>query len=1175
AINNADKHDYLLVHYNPLQQTFVSKNFPVKFRSFDFWREEKGIAVGENGGYSFENGKWNQLHFPVSIDFKCAKFVSEEKYYICGEGGVFIESMKSTMKVIPTPHKATIRDMDFISENEGWLVGHGGMILHFKDGVLEEEIAESTNNLWAVDMLSADFGFAVGENGTILQYDGDFWDIVPLNTDIDFHDIEMLNAGNGYIVGGRGAILKYGPKPDENSGAHKFLFTDQVHIGSENLMDRITDVYGVTVADFNGDQRADAYITGYKSLNHLLINQGQGYYKNQVIESGTGGNVETRIGKEKYEYGSIAMDFDRDGDTDLFLGGKNKTSTYFTNNGHAVFKTNRESLPIESFHIIDGATGDFDEDGYPDLVLADEQKGLRLHKNLKYNRFEQIHLDSLNIPVSGIRAVKVADLNGDFHQDILAIYQNKLPIFLFNDGKNNFQKNQKDLVVGDYSGFVNSITVADFNVDGFNDFFLCTQDGRDALFIFNPLDRKFYNEAKNWGITTGGRSYSAVCADFDLNSYPDLYISKYGQDQLYLNGPGSQFREATLESVYAKAGYISGYSTGAALNDIENNGKYDLIIGNTEYWSSLLQNLNKENSYIQMRLHGIQDTREALGARIWIWPAASEHSQQNLIAHQELVLSNGLFSQNWSSLNIGLGVVGNVDVKVRFLNGDEFEFTNIARGASLEIFQDVWVNRQFFSVVRSFLQFLHTPQRILQIARFLFFLLLIFVSIRFLEKRYSWRFAHATIFAVIAIFIYAFFMSATGFFFELLPFAMLASFLGVLVVINEPLYKSNRFQAEKQHAIQEATLALSQTKRVDDAFRTVCNTLAIIQPCNFISLYIYNNEGNYFVRKAEHGLPNKNFPTRFFPERIKVDELLNTASPLSAESGFISEEKFNLPENTRIFPLVRKNVLLGLVFMRPKETHSETPVDSFNDMKNLFLQFAIALDNIRITKSLREQENIAAIGSFSGGIIHNLKNPIEGLRLIVEMLKKECAESDPHKEYIEELSAGIAELKQRLVRSVEVTHGGYEKRETVNINGIIRKLVQNYANFHYTKFDTAFAEDPILVLGDSVKLEFTFENIIQNAIDASGKGKLVEISARRTPNGLAHIEIRDHGCGIDDANFEKIFELFYSTRGKSRGLGLTLTKNIIKNHGGYIDLYSKKNEGTCFSVYLPIQTDKS
>ena len=108
-----------------------------------------------------------------------------------------------------------------------------------------------------------------------------------------------------------------------------------------------------------------------------------------------------------------------------------------------------------------------------------------------------------------------------------------------------------------------------------------------------------------------------------------------------------------------------------------------------------------------------------------------------------------------------------------------------------------------------------------------------------------------------------------------------------------------------------------------------------------------------------------------------------------------------------------------LNFLGLNDNHSNEDLIGLETIKYLLLQLAIALDNIRILRNLQEQEKIAAIGTFSSGIIHNLKNPIDGLRMIIEMLKKEIKESDPKKEYVEELFTGIMQLKQKLIHSFD------------------------------------------------------------------------------------------------------------------------------------------------------------
>jgi signal transduction histidine kinase len=109
-----------------------------------------------------------------------------------------------------------------------------------------------------------------------------------------------------------------------------------------------------------------------------------------------------------------------------------------------------------------------------------------------------------------------------------------------------------------------------------------------------------------------------------------------------------------------------------------------------------------------------------------------------------------------------------------------------------------------------------------------------------------------------------------------------------------------------------------------------------------------------------------------------------------------------------------------------------------------------------------------------------------------------------------------------------------------------------------------------MVPGDTEQLMFVFENVIQNAVEASDLKKQIIIETKKSDNNFIEIRIIDFGIGIDDSHIEKIFDMFFSTKGKSRGLGLTLSRKIIENHGGFINIISKKDEGTNFSIYLPL-----
>ena len=272
-----------------------------------------------------------------------------------------------------------------------------------------------------------------------------------------------------------------------------------------------------------------------------------------------------------------------------------------------------------------------------------------------------------------------------------------------------------------------------------------------------------------------------------------------------------------------------------------------------------------------------------------------------------------------------------------------------------------------------------------------------------------------------------------------------------------------------------------------------------------------------------------------------------------------------------LYPLIRKKEILGIILIAADSEKTEHSLENVEAIRYLFLQLSIALDNVRILQNLQEHEKIAAIGAFASGLIHNLKNPIDGLRMIIEMLKHEVRDKDPQKAYVDELYTGIMQLKKRLIKSFDFVNYSDQMSDEIVINDLVTNIVDNYHKSGYSPFELLLGTDTFIVLCDRDQLTFAFENIIQNAVEASDMVKPIRIQSQISPDKRKGIvDIVDNGAGIPDDQLDKIFNMFYSTRGKGRGLGLTLTRNIISNHGGVINVSSKANEGTTFSVILPL-----
>jgi signal transduction histidine kinase len=211
-----------------------------------------------------------------------------------------------------------------------------------------------------------------------------------------------------------------------------------------------------------------------------------------------------------------------------------------------------------------------------------------------------------------------------------------------------------------------------------------------------------------------------------------------------------------------------------------------------------------------------------------------------------------------------------------------------------------------------------------------------------------------------------------------------------------------------------------------------------------------------------------------------------------------------------------------------------------------------------------------AIGTFSSSVLHDLKNPVDGMRLIIEELKNETAANDEKRAYIEALHTGVLKLKRDLVKSFELNKNTRHPEEKIDLNRIVREVVEDFKNLPYPGIKVHLEKGRNTIEGIADEIKHALGNLIENAFESSDYTHEIEISTYRN-NRHTFIDIRDYGKGIPIERLRDLSRMFSSTRGEGRGLGLSITKNIIERHGGYIDFKSIENKGTLFSIAFPIR----
>ncbi len=256
---------------------------------------------------------------------------------------------------------------------------------------------------------------------------------------------------------------------------------------------------------------------------------------------------------------------------------------------------------------------------------------------------------------------------------------------------------------------------------------------------------------------------------------------------------------------------------------------------------------------------------------------------------------------------------------------------------------------------------------------------------------------------------------------------------------------------------------------------------------------------------------------------------------------------------------------------------------------------------------LIQTEKMASIGLLTAGIAHEIKNPMNFISLGVDAIKETIKSIiTVVNKYDDYLSESLLSDVKKIEKLKEELKFNYFKNESSTIlkhieDGIDRineitsslNSFSRIANNEKTLSDiNEGIESSLILLKNqykydikivkklhklpkikcfSGKLNQVFVNIIANAIQAIEKKGTIWISSF-LENNFIKISIRDNGCGIERDKLDKIFESFYTTKpdGKGTGLGLTISKNIIDEHKGTIDVSSEIGEGTEFIISIPI-----
>ena len=260
------------------------------------------------------------------------------------------------------------------------------------------------------------------------------------------------------------------------------------------------------------------------------------------------------------------------------------------------------------------------------------------------------------------------------------------------------------------------------------------------------------------------------------------------------------------------------------------------------------------------------------------------------------------------------------------------------------------------------------------------------------------------------------------------------------------------------------------------------------------------------------------------------------------------------------------------------------------DTGSQFVIYENITDTKRLESQLQHAQKMKAIGTLAGGIAHDFNNLLMGIQGRTSMMLMDShfpRRFAEHLEGIEHCVRSATDLTKQLLGFAR--EGKYEVKPT-DLNNLLKEQSSLFGRTRKEiHIEESYAADLWTVEIDRGQIEQVLLNLFVNAWHAMAGGGTLRIRTENViideqsglrfstdPGRYVKISVADSGMGMDEATRKKIFDPFFTTKKRERGTGLGLASvyGIVENHGGFIDVFSRKGEGSTFTIFLPSSEKK-
>jgi signal transduction histidine kinase len=378
-------------------------------------------------------------------------------------------------------------------------------------------------------------------------------------------------------------------------------------------------------------------------------------------------------------------------------------------------------------------------------------------------------------------------------------------------------------------------------------------------------------------------------------------------------------------------------------------------------------------------------------------------------------------------------------------------------------------------------------------------------------------------------------------------------------------------------------------KLMDEVFRSLAADRACIMLRN-------PETGQLDVKEVRERVPSKDKMqvSRTILEymiREKKGVLVSDASRDERFSSGQSILKFGIREVICVPMTGRHETLVGLLYLDTRSTvrdlvAANNPEGKFTE-GHLKLALviahlaALAVETTRYHQAMVHAERLAAIGQTIANLGHHIKNILQGLRSGSEILKMGLADKD--ETYLQQgwkmIERNRAKIDHLVMDMLSYSKEREPAIQETDLNALVREVVENFdarAKERGVKLEARCQDNLPAVQADRDGINHALLNIVSNALDAveeRPKPAVLLVTLLEPEGNWVQIQVRDNGVGIPPEKLEEIFKPFISSKGaRGTGLGLPVSRKILREHGGDLLVKSQHNKGSHFVLRLPLKS---